>query len=123
MPRKVFHAAVLTLALAFTQVAVAAGGTLCGCEGGSMNAMPGSTPVMSMSMHTPAAPGTHGHAPCSQPMPHTACLGMVSCGSATMAVSLVRPQHAMVLPAAAHVATDAVPRSVARSPEPPPPRA
>jgi len=124
MRSKVLRAAALTVALAFTQIAVVRGASTCVCDSqdmGSMDAMP----TMASHQHapTPAPSGTHHQSPCSHPMSQSECASMTACGVPVMAARVAGTAVESTPTVTKSVMIAAAPGTVSRAPEPPPPRA
>lgn len=117
-----FHAVAVTLALVLVQVGSLTSAGQCDCGNANMDSMGGMAPA-SPHGHMPAHEGTQTPAPCSHPMSHSECGSMAACGIAVMALTTA-PIPAGPAPAVgARLVAVTTPRSVARAPEPPPPRA
>ncbi|HEX8726446.1 MAG TPA: hypothetical protein VF737_13745 [Gemmatimonadaceae bacterium] len=122
MRSRVLRAATLTVALVFTQIAVATGSSTCVCESQDMGPMD-AMPTMASHQHMPAPADTHHQTPCSHPMSQGECATMTACGVPVMAVSVAAGTVESTPTVARSVMIAAAPGTVSRAPEPPPPRA
>lgn len=107
-------------ALVVAQGAAMAAPPVCACDPADMSTMP--EMPMPASHHMPGAPMPAHQTPCSHPMAPAECATMAGCALTAVTSPFVTVRESAPVEPALRVAAAVRPASVARAPEPPPPR-